>query len=442
MAMLFDLDAERDARFRDQRGSVADDPRQAIDATFSELASQLNDLGGSDTRAALRRVRRYRSRLLAIQDRLVASMIRDDGDDRSAKRALNDGMTTKAAINRSAQRAAVTKANKDLAAKAESGELSEEQLDVIADASTRTDGAAATDNDFIDKVAGVDPDQGKVIADEFVAAKTTPGGTDTEHKRQRALRRGSKYYAKKRGLNAICFEGDGPATKEMWAQIEKRANELYEADGGSDIAVGQHPRTRAQLLFDAAHEIICNVTTTPTGVSRRPRYGDGTGTPSRPQIFVGITLDHYLGLDPAARATQIGLGQIPDSVLAEYLEHADIMGVLYDCNGQPLWLGRAKRHASIMQRYALILRDKHCVMCGADHTKCDAHHCMPWNAPGKGLTDLDQMVLLCRSCHLQLHADNYTIYLDAKQQWRTRPATPDEIPVQRPADTRNPPRRE
>ena len=118
------------------------------------------------------------------------------------------------------------------------------------------------------------------------------------------------------------------------------------------------------------------------------------------------------------------------------------MGVLYDCNGQPLWLGRAKRHASIMQRYALILRDKHCVMCGADHTKCDAHHCMPWNAPGKGLTDLDQLVLLCRSCHLQLHADNYTIYRDAKQQWRTRPATPDEIPVQRPADTRNPPRRE
>lgn len=439
MAMLFDLDAERHARSADQTAPASGD---RIEAAFADLTSLLNDLGGSDTRAALRRVRRYRSRMRVVEDQLIASLIRDNGDDRAAKRALNDGKTSRAAIARSTKRAAAAKANASLADKAATGELSEEQLDVIADASSRTDGAAATDDDFIDKVAGVDPDQGKVLADEFVADKKTPGGTDTEHKRQRALRRGSKYYAKKRGLNAISLEGDGPATNDIWAQIEKRADELHEADGGSDVPIGQHPRTRAQLLFDAAHELICNVTTTATGVSRTPRYGEGTAAPSRPQIFVGITIDQYLGLDPEAAATQIGLGQIPDSVLAEYLEHADILGVLYDRNGQPLWLGRAKRHATIMQRDALILRDKHCVLCGADHRRCDAHHVMPWSAPGKGQTDLDQLVLLCRPCHRQLHADTRTIYQDDKGQWRTRPASRHETPAMHPANDRNQPRQE
>jgi hypothetical protein len=419
MTLTFDLDTERDNPM-----CADDDP---IDTAFELIAEGVVDL---EPRAALRRVRRYRASLSAIETRLVRGLIRDDGDDRAAKRALNDGKTSRAAIARATRRAAAAKENASLADKVESGELSEEQLDVIADASAKTNGAAAVDAAFIDKIADVDPDQGRALADEFVAEQATPGGTKTEHDRQRALRRASNYNSKKTGLNAIGLEGDSVAGKDMWNQIEKRADELYEADGGRDVPGQLHPRTRAQLLFDAAHELICNVTTTPTGISRTPRY-DSSTKPGRPQIFVGMTFDHYLGLDPSAVATQIGLGQIPDSVLAEYLEHADILGVLYDSNGQPLWLGRAKRHASLMQRYALILRDRHCVLCGADHSRCQVHHTMPWNAPGKGETNLDQLALLCGPCHRRLHADNHTIYRDATATWRTRPATPHETPPQR-----------
>ncbi|WP_340694060.1 hypothetical protein, partial [Hyphomonas sp.] len=62
------------------------------------------------------------------------------------------------------------------------------------------------------------------------------------------------------------------------------------------------------------------------GTIHRPRHNNKRGN-GRPQIFVGLTLDQYVGLDPAAMAEQIGLGLIPDTVLAEYLEHADIIGV-------------------------------------------------------------------------------------------------------------------
>lgn len=88
-----------------------------------------------------------------------------------------------------------------------------------------------------------------------------------------------------------------------------------------------------------------------------------------------------------------------------------------------------------MQRYALILRDKGCVKCGTDPQHCAAHHAMPWNAPAKGTTDLDLLVLLCTSCHTELHAHNQTLFRDGKGIWRTRAALPHETPPARPKNT-------
>jgi len=426
MAMLFDLDTERDNRFA---GSSADglagggDP---VDQAFELIAGHVQDL---QPQTALRRIRRYQAKLSAMESAVVAKLTTDTGNDRAAKRALDDGKTSRAATNKAAKRGEAAAKNADLIDKVAAGDLSEEQLDVIADTAAKTDGAAATDSDFIDKVAGVDPDQAQNIAKKFIADHADPEGTQTEHDRMRANRKAANYYAKKDGLHTIALGGDAVANKNMWDAIKKRADQLYEADGGRDLATGLHPRTYQQRLHDAAYELLCQVTSSPTGTTHQPRGGNKTSN-GRPQIFVGLTLDKYLGLDPAALAEQIGLGLIPDTVLADYLEHADIIGALYDKNGQPLWLGRTKRHATLMQRYALIARDKACVRCGADHAGCQAHHLMPWNAPGKGQTNLDQLVLLCGPCHRKLHADNLTIYQDNTGTWRTRPATPNETPPQ------------
>ena len=127
-------------------------------------------------------------------------------------------------------------------------------------------------------------------------------------------------------------------------------------------------------------------------------------------------------------ARQIGLGLIPDSVLADYAAHAEIVAALFDTSGDQLWQSRLKRHATGSQRIALVIRDRGCVLCGASHTECEAHHLMPWHAPGKGRTDLDQLALLCGPCHHRLHADQQTLYRGANGCWRTRPATPQELP--------------
>lgn len=422
MAALFDLDVERDSR---------------AEAAFEVVASYVQ---GLDPWSAIKQIQVYQGRLSGLHAQATATLNEETGSDRAAKRAMNDGKTSKRKIAKAAKRGDAAASNKNLIDKVANGDLSEDQLDVIADAAAKSDGAAAVDDDFIDEIASVDPHQGESIKDDYLAKRATADGTQSEHDRQRALRRAVRYASKKSGLDVISIESDGIAAENMWKTITKRAHELYLADGGRDLPHSQHPRTHQQRLNDAAYELICDVTTTGSGVRFTPRHSETSANPGRPQVFIGLTLDHYLGQDPAAVATQIGLGVIPESVLLDYLEHADIMGVLYDKNGQPLWLGRARRHASLMQRYALIVRDKGCVTCGADHHRCAAHHLLPWNAPAKGETDLDKLALLCPHCHNELHANNQTLFKDRTGIWRTRPALPHESPPARPDSTYKRPR--
>lgn len=441
MAMLFDIDPET------ARAQVVLDEAMANHA-FEQAIDQARSLGGRD---ALRRLRDFTGRIAAVEAEILAEHVRDDGNTRDAERLLADGKTSRREQRKKARRAKAVGQNNGLADKMATGELSEEQVDVIAGASAKTDGDAARDSDLIDKIADVSPEQAQTIADDYLAARATADGVQTEHERQRALRRASTYFNKKNGLDTIGLEGDSVSSKAMWLEIEREADLSYKADGGRDLPSDKHPRTRDQRLFDAAYRLICG--TARPGAS--PSTNQATATPdrstvskrhtsraARPRIVIGLTLDGFLGRDPEAIATQVGLGLIPQTVLADYAGEADIVAALFDRNGDPLWLARLNRHASSTQFIALILRDRGCVLCGADHTRCQAHHTMPFEAPAKGRTDLDNMVLLCGPCHTRLHADHETIYQDRRRVWRTRPATPDELPADRPTSDRNQIRRE
>ncbi len=70
----------------------------------------------------------------------------------------------------------------------------------------------------------------------------------------------------------------------------------------------------------------------------------------------------------------------------------------------PLAVGRASRTVTPAQLKALQVRDGGCVHPGCSRTAafCDAHHVVHW-ADG-GLTDLPNLVLLCRHHHRTLHA--------------------------------------
>lgn len=82
---------------------------------------------------------------------------------------------------------------------------------------------------------------------------------------------------------------------------------------------------------------------------------------------------------------------------------ASVSRVITRGESEVLDVGRSTRTIPAATRKALIVRDRHCRFAGCDrpHRWCDAHHLEHW-ADG-GLTNLDNLVLLCRRHHRAVH---------------------------------------
>ncbi|WP_210385503.1 HNH endonuclease, partial [Corynebacterium sp. HMSC08D02] len=88
----------------------------------------------------------------------------------------------------------------------------------------------------------------------------------------------------------------------------------------------------------------------------------------------------------------------PAARLANLVDHADLMGVLYDADGQVIKFGRKRRLASPKQVQVLLGMWGHkCAVPGCGHTRfLQMHHIRDW-AEG-GTTDLENLVPLCSRC--------------------------------------------
>ena len=134
------------------------------------------------------------------------------------------------------------------------------------------------------------------------------------------------------------------------------------------------------------------------------------------------------GKDPSPLTTVDGK-PFPQSVVDELAGDAAFIAQVFSTNGELLWQGRKTRLATPAQINGLISRDGGCVECGAHHSKCVAHHLLPWESARKGPTNINNLVLLCTDCHVRLHLAKRTMFYDLQSQtWNTRPATHDEIP--------------
>ena len=98
---------------------------------------------------------------------------------------------------------------------------------------------------------------------------------------------------------------------------------------------------------------------------------------------------------------------------------ADILPAVFDTKGQQLWMGRKHRSATEAQRAALIVRDKHCIGCGRSATWCEAHHITEWSRSGP--TDIDNLALVCTSCHHNIHDDGWTVHRDRNGTYELQP---------------------
>ena len=449
----------------------------------SAMAVVTSSLSQAPFGQAIEGITQCRAQLDSLESLLLAQRAEAGHSDRSNENTFTrTGGVSKGEAKRRTRRANAVRKNPKLAKKLAAGKLSTEQIDRIAEASEKTDGAAANDEELIDEISKTNPDQGKSIVRKYIEDSQGQGDRDNRYRRQRKNRKVTKTKTMS-GMSRLILDGDDETIEMMLQRFERGADALYRSDGGRDVPNGEHRRTRDQRMFDAAVQGLtgngdpdpdddtASVDVAPAGDSESadaapandgaPSNDDASAKSSRPTeppdrspsqprpprnrpgerptMVFRVDLDNLGKANDVSPETVdtwktelIGTGLVPTS-LADYFGCiSDLAVQLVSGKGAVLWHGRSRRTVTIDQWVALVARDSGCVQCGAHHTRCEAHHLTPWTAPLRGETNVEDMALMCVDCHHRLHELNQTLFQDAEGHWRTRAATAAETPVRGP----------
>jgi hypothetical protein len=149
------------------------------------------------------------------------------------------------------------------------------------------------------------------------------------------------------------------------------------------------PRSPGQRMHDALGDVCDRLLRCDSAVP------DSGGTPA--SVIVNIDLEDLLAKTGYAITADGTLIKTQTAVAAA--DQADLYWAITGATGQVLHLGRSRRIASLPQTIALYARDKGCSFPGCDIPPewCQRHHIRSW-AEG-GLTDLDNLTLLCAYHH-------------------------------------------
>ena len=415
--------------FDETGNSTSGDAASRADDVDVAMALIVDTLEAMPVTDAMTRTVRYQNWLAGLEAQLFARNSAAGASDRDNEKLAGEGRkTTKKAAKKRAKRGKAVKENPDLIKDIASGELGPEQTDAIADASAKTDGDAARDDELIDEIKSSAPEDANKIARKWVDEHNDVDEGDSaeaRRRRQRAKREVTRFDTED-GLAALLIKGDDESIDEMYAGLKAAAKKLWKQDGGRDVPASKQPRTRRQRMFDAAY---ANLTRPATCNSTSPGSQPGSGS-VQGHIHMWVKLDDFLA---GKNTGEFADGRIvPDTVLARYACNGTIAATVFDAKGEVLYQGRQHRYATPAQIRGLIARDKGCVRCRADVSECEAHHLIPWNAPAQGGTNIDNLALLCVDCHHFVHDTKQTLFRHAKGQWTLRPATPDETPPPKP----------
>ena len=190
-------------------------------------------------------------------------------------------------------------------------------------------------------------------------------------------------------LNAILDPLSGP----RWSSIE-------DEDGQTTAIPDERPY--GQRLHDAFDEVCGRVLKS----GDQPVSG---GTPA--SVIVTVPAEDLLAWAGLAETTDGSM--LTSDQLLRIADEAEIWPTIIDRNGVPLALGRTQRLASRGQTMALIARDAGCSFPGCTHPPswCDRHHIIDWIRGG--LTDVDNLTLLCRYHHTHLMQKGWSCRINA-----------------------------
>ncbi|MEV0794775.1 DUF222 domain-containing protein [Kribbella sp. NPDC050459] len=155
---------------------------------------------------------------------------------------------------------------------------------------------------------------------------------------------------------------------------------------------------------------------------------------------ITVTID--LEVLRSATADAIGHTVYSDGLSAGTIRRlacdANIIPLVLGSNSEPLDVGRRVRLVTGAMRRALDARDRGCVVCGAPPIMCDAHHLISWIDGGD--TKVDNLALLCRRHHVDLHRGRWHITITNGIVHVRRPSWAEPAPAPAAARRTAPPR--
>ncbi len=210
---------------------------------------------------------------------------------------------------------------------------------------------------------------------------------------QQRNNRSLKHWVNEEGMGVLLAELDPTSYQQVRKALDVEYDRLWRDDGGRDGSPDD-VRTPQQRMADAFVALLTNP----------ERRGPGT---TRHQLIAVADIERLRGDDPTGVAEIVGGEALPQTVLERLICTAAVTGVVFDGEGQPIWVGRTHRHATEAQIKAIIARDRHCrgKHCTAGPERCEIHHIKPWEQGGR--TNIDEMCLACPLCHHNIHDRGY-----------------------------------
>jgi hypothetical protein len=247
------------------------------------------------------------------------------------------------------------------------------------------------------------------LADRFVDAIDPDGTLPNDQLNQD--RRHVTLRQCRDGMYAGEFRLTGTAGAKLTALLQPLARPRVESHTEPDGTVVQlvDERTYGQRTHDALED-LCD---------RALKAGDVVGVGGTPATVI-VTI----GYDDLT--DRLGYGTTTDGTLLsardvlKLASEAEIIPAVLGHTGAVLELGRTRRIATNAQTHALIARNHGCSFPGCWRAPewCDRHHITEW--VDGGLTDLDNLTLLCRYHHHNFANRGWTCHLntDRLPEWR------------------------
>ncbi len=436
-----------------------------VNALVVELGGlSLEGAGRGVLRTLVAALGRVRASADAAEARTVTALddLADGGVDAVEVLRRNAGSSHREARRRRQRAGTLAKMPKVTEALAK-GDISPEHADALARAASATS-AEAVDDDaaLLAQVAAVPADRAGRHIQDWTQRHQDPADLHEQHLRQRR-RRLLHFGDGDDGMFMAHAAFDRVLGAQFRSLINGIADRIWRAEGGREnpdarsveqrrfdalaIAVGLHPgpptvaagggaRGRGDRPADASRTkqastsgddgaVAADESSLGCGDNGVPVVGrgDGAARPLSPrhQVVVVASAGVVSGTDPQGRCEIPGVGPIPQTELERLACGAELFGLLFSGEGEPLWHGRGERAATDVQRRALVVRDGGCVLCAAEPAWCEAHHIVPWAKPTEGPTDIDNLALLCTACHHRLHDHKRVLVRGSDGTWGEEP---------------------